>query len=99
DLFSSLLAALVNQSSAYTLAGVVGGRMGNRPPSISPHDLMSPGDGALGLAVGNDRQFAALCQVLGAPGLAEDPRFVDNSRRVANREQLTAELEALLEAR
>lgn len=99
DLFSSLLAALANQSSAYTLAGVVGGRMGNRHPSISPYELLSTGDGDLVLAVGNDRQFAGLCQVLGAPGLAEDPRFVDNSRRVANREQLTPELESLLEAR
>jgi crotonobetainyl-CoA:carnitine CoA-transferase CaiB-like acyl-CoA transferase len=99
DLFSCLLAALVNQSSAYTLAGVVAGRMGNRHPSISPYELLKTGDGDLVLAVGNDRQFAGLCQVLGAPGLAEDPRFADNSRRVANRERLAAELETLLEAR
>jgi crotonobetainyl-CoA:carnitine CoA-transferase CaiB-like acyl-CoA transferase len=99
DLFSSLLAALVNQGSAYTLAGVVAGRMGNRHPSISPYELLSTGDGELVLAVGNDRQFATLCQVLGAPGLADDARFADNSQRVANREQLAAELESLLEAR
>ena len=36
DLFSALLAALVNQASAFTLAGVVPGRMGNAHPSISP---------------------------------------------------------------
>ena len=99
DLFSSLLAALANQGSAFTLADVVADRMGNRHPSISPYELLSTGDGDLVLAVGNDRQFAALCQVLGAPGLAEDARFADNSRRVANREQLTTELESLLEAR
>jgi crotonobetainyl-CoA:carnitine CoA-transferase CaiB-like acyl-CoA transferase len=99
DLFSSLLAALTNQASAYSLAGVVAGRMGNRHPSISPYELLSTGDGDLVLAVGNDRQFATLCQVLGAPGLAEDARFVNNSQRVANREQLAAELEFLLEVR
>jgi crotonobetainyl-CoA:carnitine CoA-transferase CaiB-like acyl-CoA transferase len=99
DLFSSLLAALANQASAYSLAGVVAGRMGNRHPSISPYELLSTGDGDLVLAVGNDRQFATLCQVLGAPGLASDARFVNNSQRVANREQLAAELEFLLEVR
>jgi len=35
DLLSSLLAALVNQGSAFTIAGVVPGRLGNAHPSIS----------------------------------------------------------------
>src|SRR6202042_217001 len=58
DLFSSLLAALVNQGSAYTVAGVVPTRMGNAHPSISPYELYETGAGELVLAVGNDRQFA-----------------------------------------
>ena len=36
DLLSCLLAALVNQGSAYTLAGEVAGRMGNAHPSVAP---------------------------------------------------------------
>ncbi|MGH2842589.1 MAG: CaiB/BaiF CoA transferase family protein, partial [Solirubrobacteraceae bacterium] len=39
NLMSSLLAALVNQGSAYTVAGVVGARMGNSHPSIAPYAL------------------------------------------------------------
>ncbi len=58
DLFSSLLAALVNQGSAYTIAGVVPQRMGNAHPSISPYELYPTGEGELVLAVGNERQFA-----------------------------------------
>lgn len=96
DLFSSLLAALVNQGSAYTLAGVVGKRMGNGHPSIAPYDLYAAADGPVVLAVGNDRQFAALCEVLGAPALAEDARFRANADRVAHREELRAELESRL---
>ena len=42
------------------------------------------------LAVGNDRQFAALCEVIGAPELADDPRFATNGDRVDNREALRA---------
>jgi crotonobetainyl-CoA:carnitine CoA-transferase CaiB-like acyl-CoA transferase len=99
DLLSSLLASLVNQGSAYTLAGVVPARMGNAHPSIAPYELFRAADGALVLAVGTDRQFAALCRTLGAPGLAEEPRFAHNEDRVVHRDELRAELERALAAR
>jgi crotonobetainyl-CoA:carnitine CoA-transferase CaiB-like acyl-CoA transferase len=99
DLLSALLAALVNQGSAYTVAGVVPRRLGNRHPSISPYDVYATGAGELVLAVGNDRQFAALCEELGVPGLATDPRFATNPARVENREALGAELEPRLATR
>jgi crotonobetainyl-CoA:carnitine CoA-transferase CaiB-like acyl-CoA transferase len=99
DLLSSLLAGLVNQASAFTIAGVVPGRLGNAHPSISPYELYATADGDLVLAVGNDRQFAALCEVIGAPGLSADPRFAGNGDRVANREALHAELMERLAAR
>jgi crotonobetainyl-CoA:carnitine CoA-transferase CaiB-like acyl-CoA transferase len=98
NLLSSLLAGLVNQASAYTIAGSVPGRMGNAHPSISPYELYATGDGDLVLAVGNERQFAALCEVLDAPELAADPRFGSNSDRVTNRAELKAELIARLAA-
>lgn len=93
DLLSSLLAALANQASAYTAAGAVPRRMGNAHPSIAPYELFATEDGELVLAVGNDRQFASLCGVLGAGELAADPRFATNPDRVANREQLREQLE------
>ncbi len=92
DLLSALLAALVNQASAFTIAGVVPGRLGNAHPSISPYELYETADGDLVLAVGNDRQFAALCEVIGAPELATDGRFETNGDRVDNREALRQEL-------
>jgi crotonobetainyl-CoA:carnitine CoA-transferase CaiB-like acyl-CoA transferase len=99
DLLSSLLAALVNQASAFTLAGVVPGRMGNAHPSISPYELYPAAEGELVLAVGNDRQFSALCEILGAPELADDERFRGNARRVENRVALREALIARLEQR
>ncbi|HET6510199.1 MAG TPA: CoA transferase [Baekduia sp.] len=96
DLLSSLLAALVNQGSAYTLAGAVGGRMGNAHPSIAPYELYPTGDGDLVLAVGNDKQFAAL---RGVVGLAEDPRFATNASRVEHRDALRDALIAALATR
>jgi len=99
DLLSALLAALVNQSSAYTVAGVVPGRMGNRHPSIAPYELLRCGEGEIVLAVGNDRQFAELCEVVGAPGLATDERFATNPARVEHRDELRPLLEARLSSR
>jgi crotonobetainyl-CoA:carnitine CoA-transferase CaiB-like acyl-CoA transferase len=88
DVFSCLLASLVNQGAAYTVAGVVPGRMGNAHPSISPYEVYPTADGELVLAVGNDRQFVALCEVLGDPALALDPRFAMNPSRVTHRDAL-----------
>jgi crotonobetainyl-CoA:carnitine CoA-transferase CaiB-like acyl-CoA transferase len=99
DLLSSLLAALVNQASSYTVGDVVPGRMGNEHPSIAPYAVFPTADGELVLAVGNDRQFGVLCEVLGASGLAGDGRFLTNPERVANRHALRAALESLLIAR
>jgi crotonobetainyl-CoA:carnitine CoA-transferase CaiB-like acyl-CoA transferase len=99
DLLSALLAALVNQGSAYTVAGVVPGRMGNRHPSIAPYELLRTGEGELVLAVGNDRQFAALCEAVGLPGLASEARFADNPSRVANRDELKTLLEEAMASR
>ncbi len=93
DLLSSLLAALVNQGSAYTLAGEVATRMGNAHPSIAPYELLEIGEEQLVLAVGNDRQFAALAQAIGDPELATCPEFATNSQRVANRQALRERLQ------
>ncbi|MBA3866799.1 MAG: CoA transferase [Solirubrobacterales bacterium] len=99
DLMSSLLAALVNQASAYTVAGEVPQRAGNRHPSIAPYELFDTAEGELVLAVGNDRQFAELCAAVGLDELAVDERFATNSGRVENREALTARLTAALTMR
>jgi crotonobetainyl-CoA:carnitine CoA-transferase CaiB-like acyl-CoA transferase len=99
DLYSALLAAMVNQGSAFTIAGVVPERLGNQHPSISPYEVYATGDGELVLAVGNDRQFANLCETIGAPDLPADPRFATNPDRVASRDALKVELERHLAAR
>ncbi|MFW0785924.1 CoA transferase [Gordonia sp. CPCC 206044] len=98
NLLSSLLSALANQSSAYVAAGVVPHAMGNRHPSIAPYEVFAASDRPLVLAIGNDRQFAALADVLGRPELASDERFSTNRARVAHREVLTAMLNEALAA-
>jgi crotonobetainyl-CoA:carnitine CoA-transferase CaiB-like acyl-CoA transferase len=96
NLLSSLLSALVNQSSAYVAAGVVPGILGNAHPSIAPYEVYATADRPLVIAVGNDGQFAALAEVLGDPGLAADPDFATNPARVSHRQALKDRLESLL---
>ena len=99
DLLSALLAALVNQGSSFTVAGVVPTRMGNQHPSIAPYEVLPTSEGNLVLAIGTDRQFAAFCQVVGAPELATDPRFATNPARVEHRVALRHNLVGLLSGR
>ena len=96
NLMSALLAALGNDASEYTLAGIVAHRTGSDHPSVAPYGLFAAADADLVLAVGNDRQFRELAEVLGAPALAEDPRFSTNAERVANLPILRSELEHIL---
>ncbi|MCX5535695.1 CoA transferase [Streptomyces sp. NBC_00006] len=99
SLLTSLLSALTNQASAHVAGGVVPRAMGNKHPSIAPYEVLDAKDRPLALAVGNDRQFGALCTELGMPGLADDPRFASNTARVAHREELLAELTERLRER
>ena len=99
DLLSSLLAGLVNQASGFTIAGEVPARMGNAHPSIAPYELLRSAEGEMVVAVGTDRQFATLCEVLDAPELARDPRFATNDARVGHRAELREELEQRLAQR
>lgn len=94
NLLHSLLAGLTNQSSSTLATGKSPARMGNAHPSIAPYETFAVQDGVVAIAVGNDRQFAALARELGQPELADDPRFSSNSARVAHRQDLKAIIEA-----
>ena len=88
NLLSSALSGLVNQTSAFVAGGVVPFRMGNSHPSLFPYEPLPCADGELIVTAGNDGQFRRLCEVLGVPELADDPRFLRNEDRTANRDEL-----------
>jgi crotonobetainyl-CoA:carnitine CoA-transferase CaiB-like acyl-CoA transferase len=88
NLMSSALSGMVNQTSAYAAGGVVPYRMGNSHPSLFPYEPLPTGSRDMIITAGNDVQFRKLCEVLGAPELADDPRFARTGDRTANREVL-----------
>jgi crotonobetainyl-CoA:carnitine CoA-transferase CaiB-like acyl-CoA transferase len=88
NLLSSALSGMVNQSSAYVAGGVVPQRLGNNHPSLYPYEPLPCSDGELVITSGNNVQFRRLCEVIGAPELADDPRFARNEDRTAHRDEL-----------
>jgi crotonobetainyl-CoA:carnitine CoA-transferase CaiB-like acyl-CoA transferase len=97
NLLSSAMSGLVNQTAAYTAGGVVPMRMGNAHPSLFPYETMPTADRDMIITAGNDRQFRALCEVLGIPEVPDDPQFASNADRTRNRGPLRAVLVAELE--
>jgi crotonobetainyl-CoA:carnitine CoA-transferase CaiB-like acyl-CoA transferase len=67
-------------------------RSGAAHATIEPYGPFPAGDGGtVMLGLQNEREWVAFCEhVLMQPGLAADPRFAGNSRRVAGREALRA---------
>ncbi|WP_300496261.1 CaiB/BaiF CoA-transferase family protein [Marinobacter sp.] len=86
------VACLANQAMNYLTTGQAPGRMGNAHPNIVPYQDFPTADGNMVLTVGNDEQFARLCDVLGHPEWASDERFATNRARVANRKELIPRL-------
>ncbi len=87
-------ATLANQATNYLVGGLNPTRLGNAHPNIVPYQSFVARDGHLIVAVGNDGQFRRYCEVIGAPELAEDERFLSNRDRVKHREQLVPLLQA-----
>lgn len=92
-LFDVQAAMLANQASTYLLSGQIPTRQGSAHPSIAPYQPIRVQDGFVMLAVGNDTQFAQLCQAAAIAELAEDERFATNAQRTTHRAELTAILE------
>ncbi|GEL76553.1 CoA transferase [Tenuibacillus multivorans] len=89
SLYDSAVSSLVNIASNYLMSGQIPKRLGNHHANIVPYQTFQTNDGEMVIAVGNDQQFAKLCQLIGDPNLAEDARFKTNPDRVKHRELLT----------
>ena len=87
-------AMLANQAANFLLSGQTPKRQGSAHPSIAPYQPIRVADGFIMLAVGNDSQFAQLCQSIELPELAHDARFITNAQRATHR----VELEQILES-
>ena len=98
SLLDAGLVMLHPHSANFLATGKVPGRTGNAHPNITPYDTYETATGPVFLAVGSDRQFAKLCEMIGLAHVPADPRFVTNADRCAHRADLKAVLEQALAA-
>jgi crotonobetainyl-CoA:carnitine CoA-transferase CaiB-like acyl-CoA transferase len=94
SLMDTAISSLVNQASNYLNLSYVPGLSGSFHPNIAPYgEIIQGSDGrTIVLAVGNDKQFKALCRVLGEPDLAIRSTYATNKQRLLNRLELGIEL-------
>ena len=99
SLLESAIAISTFQGQRFLSTGSVPTPTGNDHPSLTPYGVYQASDGPLVIAVGNEKQWAQFCELLGEPELATDERFTSGRDRTANRPALKAEMERLLSAR
>jgi len=108
SLLDSMLSLFTYQTQNYFATGQAPQRRGNLHPTITPYESFTTQDGHLILAVGNDGQWRAFCQMVKSStrdsdgSLAAtlvDERFSTNASRVEHREELHDLLAPLLLSR
>ncbi len=71
SLFDSQLSMLANVASNYLVSGNLPKRYGNAHANIVPYQSFKASDGWFVVAVGNDKQFAKMCDVIGKSGIGK----------------------------
>jgi len=84
------VAALMESTLAdFELAGVTRSRTGGVLPGVAPSNVYRSAEGSEVLIAANaDSVFARLCDAMGQPGLARDPRYADHRARGAHMAEL-----------
>jgi crotonobetainyl-CoA:carnitine CoA-transferase CaiB-like acyl-CoA transferase len=99
SLLEFALASLGTLAASVLASGVVPGLLGTHSPMFAPYGGFRTADGWIVLAgAGSEEMWRRACRVLGLDDLLDDPRFTDNARRVAHRDELTIQIEAVLTA-
>lgn len=96
SMFASAIALQHTSFATYLADGNVPGPQGNAAPYSTPNEALRCADGWIMVAAYHPARWSALCNVIGAPALATDPRFANNQSRLSHREALLRELESYM---
>jgi CoA:oxalate CoA-transferase len=98
-MLDAALVLMTSMTTPYLNSGREPAPLGNRGYSGSPtSDLFKAGNGEISLGANTQAQYEALVEAIGAPELAEDPRFATLELRIANQQALREALEAIFGA-
>jgi len=99
SLLESTLSAMGWVVSNHLNGGVDPIPMGNENFTASPSGTFRTATGPLNISANEQKQYEALCDLIGRPELRSDPRFADRQSRKLNRAALTELLNEALAAR
>ncbi len=96
SLIQAAITSLSNQATNWLVTHQLPVRQGSAHPNIAPYGdtYITKDQKIILVAIGSDRQFRDLCQVLGLTELASNSKYATNSLRVKNREALNLELQS-----
>jgi len=89
-LYESVLQVMEGMVAEYSAAGVTRERSGAILLGIAPSNVYPCADGEYMIGANNDSLFRRLCQAMGAPALADDPRYATHVARGRNQGALDA---------
>ena len=87
------------QSAICFATGEAPGPMGTAHPLNAPYQAFPVADGWITVGAANQNNWLRMLDVIGAPQLKDDPRFVTNAERMRNLPVLQAELTAFFKTR
>jgi crotonobetainyl-CoA:carnitine CoA-transferase CaiB-like acyl-CoA transferase len=92
SLFDAAVASLANQATNWLVGNTIPEKLGSEHPNIVPYGniFATKDSSAILIAVGNDKQFRELCEILQLQAMAIDSRFLHNPDRVKHRIVLNA---------
>lgn len=96
SLLEALLSLVGVHLTQYLLSGVSPGPMGSQNGMGQPNQVFRVRDGRVAVAATNDRMFRRFCRGIGAPQLADDPRFATLAGRYQHRSELTEAISAVM---
>lgn len=89
------MSSFANVASSYLMTNYISKRLGNQHNNVVPYQVFQCKDRSLMIAVGNDKQFKNLCEIINRPEWLEDEKFRTNSARVENRDEITELLQPI----
>jgi crotonobetainyl-CoA:carnitine CoA-transferase CaiB-like acyl-CoA transferase len=100
SLFDTAISMLTHIATGYLRSGIEPQRLrGGSHPTVVPAQTFATSDGWMLVMCMKEKFWEQLTALIGRPDLARDPRYAGFAGRLANRDELLAELEPLFRSR